>query len=142
VTTLKSNAFINVPNGASSSVEKLTGTITAGYNSFFHTKNVNYLGGVTSTTDLNGGAQTDPKFAGPLPTKPFDMNEVQVWKRELKVGEVLLAYRCSATSTASAMAARRVAAPATRAIPAARAPLAIQEILALPTIRRTPTAMV
>ena len=43
--------------------------------------------------DLNGGAQTNPSFAGPLPIASFDMDEVAVWTRQLTVTAILAAYR-------------------------------------------------
>jgi hypothetical protein len=93
-TTLDSNAFLNWPTWTVSTVESLGGTIEADYNGFFNPQTENYVSTPAGVHDLNGGASTDPKFAGPLPTgSPFDMSKVAVWERELKVSEILAAYR-------------------------------------------------
>jgi hypothetical protein len=97
-TTLRSNAFINVPSGASAVVDKSGGTIDADYNGFFNQEPKNYIdsSGATPVTlpapphDVSGA---NPKFAGPLPTVPFDQDEPSVWKRQLAVSQILAIYR-------------------------------------------------
>jgi hypothetical protein len=99
-TTLDSNAFLNWPTWTVGTVESLGGTIAADYNGFFNPQTGNYVSTPPGAHDLGGGASTDPKFAGPLPTKsPFDMDKVAVWKRALKVSEILAAYRARYTPT-------------------------------------------
>jgi hypothetical protein len=97
--TLKSNAFVNFPASADTIVERTGGTIEAGYNGFFNPEVPNYSGGVTPVNDLNGGASTDPMFAGPLPTTTFEGDRVAVWKRQLRVSEFLAGYRGRYTPT-------------------------------------------
>src|SRR5262249_23597722 len=82
-TTLKSNAFIDFPTSAAGVVEMKSGAIAASYNGFFNPLTTNYLGAVASEHDLNNGASTDPKLAGPLPTNTFEGSKLAVWKRQL-----------------------------------------------------------
>jgi hypothetical protein len=96
-TTLKSNAFINVPTGAIGVVEKQGGTVNADYNGFNNPETTNYTDHGTPAHDVNGGAKTDPQFVGPLPATTFDMNEVSVWTGDLTVGGILTAYRARYT---------------------------------------------
>lgn len=117
-TTLKSNAFIDFPHSAAGVVDRWVGTtpdgiydgtVQAGYNGFFNPQTTDYsvfdpastvdTGEGSPLSDLNGGAQTDPKFAGPLPTVPFDMDKVAVWQRGLSVSAILSAYRARYTPT-------------------------------------------
>jgi len=99
-TTLRSNAFVGFPESAAAVVDRSGGTIDAGYNGFFNPQTADYAGGVTAVNDLNGGSSTDPRFAGPLPTTPFEGDRAAVWKRELRVSEVLADYRARYTPTA------------------------------------------
>ncbi len=78
-------------------VERDGGTIQADYNGFFNPETTNYIGVAAPAHDLNGGAQTNPNFAGPLPTKSFDMDEVAVWMRQLSVTQILTSYRARYT---------------------------------------------
>jgi hypothetical protein len=98
-TTLKSNAFVGFPASTAAIVERTGGTIDAGYNGFFSPGVPDYSGGVTPVNDLNGGASTDPSFAGPLPTTTFEGDKVAVWKRQLRVSEILAGYRARYTPT-------------------------------------------
>jgi hypothetical protein len=98
-TTLKSNAFTRIPTGAVGAIERTGGTITADYNGFFNAETTNYTDGSTPAHDLHGGAQTNPNFAGPLPAKPFDLDEVKVWQRTLLVSAILNTYRARYTPT-------------------------------------------
>jgi hypothetical protein len=95
--TVKSNAFTNVPTSGVGIVERDGGTIEADYNGFFNPETTNYVGVAAPAHDLNGGAQTNPNFAGPLPTKSFDMDEVAVWTRQLSVTQILAGYRARYT---------------------------------------------
>jgi hypothetical protein len=96
--TLRSNAFIDFPTRTAAVVDREGGTIDAAYNGFFNPQQTDYIG-VTATNDLNGGASTDPRFAGPLPRTPFEMDKAAVWKRQLTVGAILAAYRAFYTPT-------------------------------------------
>ena len=98
-TTLKSNAFVGVPTWATAVVDRQGGTVDAGFNGFFNPETTNYTGGLAPTTDLSGGASTNPRFAGPLPTETFEGDKVDVWKRDLLVSEILSAYRARYTPT-------------------------------------------
>jgi hypothetical protein len=98
-TTLKSNAFVRFPTWAGAVVEREGGTIEAEYNGFFNPLTTNYLGGVTSAHDLNGGTSTDPMFAGPMPTTTFEGDKVAVWQRQLPVSQILADYRARYTPT-------------------------------------------
>jgi hypothetical protein len=91
-TTLRSNAFINTPTGADGVVNKSGGTIDADYNGFFNPETTNYSDGSNPAHDVKGA---DPKFTGPLPTSniPFEMNESNIWTRQLPVSQMLGAYR-------------------------------------------------
>jgi hypothetical protein len=95
--TVKSNAFTNVPASGVGIVEREGGAIQADYNGFFNPETVNYVGVAAPAHDLNGGAQTNPLFAGPLPTTSFDMDEKAVWTRQLSVTQMLSAYRARYT---------------------------------------------
>ncbi len=97
-TTLRSNAFINTPSGAEGIVDKSGGTIDADYNGFFNQETKNYVDSSGSSVVTLPNAPHDvsgqnPKFAGPLPTVPFDQDEPSVWKRQLPVSQILLTYR-------------------------------------------------
>ncbi len=96
-TTLKSNAFVGFPTWATAVVDIQGGTIDPGFNGFFNPQATNYTGGLAPASDLGGGAPTNPKFAGPLPTETFEGNKVAVWKRDLLVSEILSAYRARYT---------------------------------------------
>jgi hypothetical protein len=96
---LKSNAFLNFPTWTIGVVDRTGGTIEAEYNGFFDPQSTDYVGGVTPSHDLDGGASTDPRFAGPLPKTPFEMDKVAVWKRQLPVSEILSDYRAFYTPT-------------------------------------------
>jgi hypothetical protein len=98
-TTLKSNAFTGFPTWATAVVDLRGGTIDAGFNGFFNPEPTNYTGGLAPSTDLAGGASTNPKFAGPLPTETFEGDKVAVWKRNLRVSEILAGYRARYTPT-------------------------------------------
>lgn len=98
-TTLKSNAFLGFPTWASAVVDRQGGAIAAGFNGFFNPLTTNYAGGLTPTDDLSGGASTNPRFAGPLPTETFEGDKVAVWNRDLLVSEILTAYRARYTPT-------------------------------------------
>jgi hypothetical protein len=105
-TTLNSNAFVNWPTWTLSTIASLGGTISSDYNGFFNPQTENYITNAPTGSappgahDLNSGASTNPLFAGPLPTtSPFDMDKVAVWKRTLKVSEILAAYRARYTPT-------------------------------------------
>jgi hypothetical protein len=103
--TLDSNAFVNFPTRTAAVIDKedqqgeAPGTIRAEYNGFFNPQTTNYTGGVAPSHDLNGGAPTDPRFAGPLPKAPFEMDKAAVWKRQLPVSQILSAYRTFYTPT-------------------------------------------
>ncbi len=98
-TTLKSNAFVGVPTWATAVVDRQGGTVDAGFNGFFNPEATNYTGGLAPANDLGGGASTNPRFAGPLPTETFEGDKVAVWKRDLLVSEILAAYRGRYTPT-------------------------------------------
>ncbi|MGB7685493.1 MAG: hypothetical protein WBL45_06875, partial [Solirubrobacterales bacterium] len=98
-TTLKSNAFVGIPTWATAVVDRQGGTVDAGFNGFFNPETTNYTGGLAPTTDLGGGASTNPNFAGPLPTETFEGDKVAVWRRDLLVSEILSAYRGRYTPT-------------------------------------------
>jgi hypothetical protein len=98
-TTLRSNAFLGWPTWTNAVVDVRGGTIDAGYNGFFTDQLTAYLHMTGPSTDLNGGAQTDPLFAGPLPRTNFDMNKVAVWNRTLAVSQILAGYRARYTPT-------------------------------------------
>jgi hypothetical protein len=97
--TLDSNAFVRFPTWTAAIVDRVGGNITSQYNGFFNPQTTNYLGTVTASHDLAGGASTDPRFAGPLPSAPFEMDKAAVWNRTLKVSEILSAYRAFYTPT-------------------------------------------
>jgi hypothetical protein len=93
-TTLKSNAFLGFPKSGDGVIERTgLGSITADYNGFFNPETKNYVGLGAPTHDLNGGASTNPLFAGPLPTTTFDMDRVAMWQRTLPLSSILAAYR-------------------------------------------------
>ena len=98
-TTLKSNAFVGVPTWATAVVDRQGGTVDAGFNGFFNPEATNYTGGLAPANDLGGGASTNPKFAGPLPTETLEGDKVAVWKRDLLVSQILSAYRARYTPT-------------------------------------------
>jgi hypothetical protein len=95
--TVKSNAFTNVPTSGIGIVERQGGAITADYNGFFNPEATNYVGVAAPAHDVDGGAQANPLFAGPLPTTSFDMDEKAVWLRQLSVTQILSAYRARYT---------------------------------------------
>jgi hypothetical protein len=97
--TLDSNAFIDFPTWTAAIVDREGGAITSRFNGFFNPQTTNYLGDVTASNDLGGGASSDPRFAGPLPSAPFEMDKAAVWTRALKVSEILSAYRAFYTPT-------------------------------------------
>ena len=99
-TTLVSNAFLGFPTWTTGVVELDPaghGTIAADYNGFFNPQTSDYTDGRHPAHDLAGGASTDPRFAGPLPTETFDMSRVGVWQRSLPISQILAAYRARFT---------------------------------------------
>jgi hypothetical protein len=98
-TTLRSNAFVGFPTWSTAVVDRQGGTVDAGFNGFFNPEPNNYTGGLAPTTDLGGGAQTNPRFAGPLPTETFHGDKVAVWNRGLRVSQILAGYRARYTPT-------------------------------------------
>lgn len=98
---VRSNAFLNWPASAAGTVFEIGGHVESDFNGFFDPQSTDYTQAAPGAHDLHGGASTDPRFAGPLPTtSPFDMDKVAVWKRTLKVSEILAAYRARYTPTA------------------------------------------
>ena len=94
-TTLRSNAFLRFPDSPVGVVDRDGGTIAAGYNGFFNPEPTHYTDGITPLGDLVGSV--DPRFAGPLPTISFDRDKSAIWKRDLKVSEILAYYRARYT---------------------------------------------
>jgi hypothetical protein len=87
---LTSNIFMNLPKGPSVTVG--SGTIAADYNLFFDTPSPNYSDSRNPAHDVAGGVQTDPRLANPA-TKIFELDEANVWKRNVTVRDVLNQYR-------------------------------------------------
>jgi hypothetical protein len=69
-----------------------SGTHTADYNLFFNPQTTNYSDGRMPAHDVAGGAETDPMLTNP-PTQIFDLDEANVWKRNVTVRDVLTRYR-------------------------------------------------
>ncbi len=99
-TTLRSNAFLRIPAGATGAVEIGGGTIDADYNAFLGAASAAYTDGRTPQHDLNGGVSTHPKLRGPMPAVAYDFDRALVWKRQLPVSAVLSDYRARYTPTA------------------------------------------
>jgi len=87
---LSSNVFMNQVNAPTVAIG--TGTHAADYNLFFNPQATNYSDGRQPAHDVGGGAQVDPLLADPA-TKVFDLDEASVWKRNVRVREVLGVYR-------------------------------------------------
>ena len=94
-TTLRSNAFLNVPitSAAPATVVISAGSVDADYNAFCNQQPTNYSDHRTPPHDLPGGTPLGCRLAGPVPSVPFDLSATAVWTRQLPVSAILSNYR-------------------------------------------------
>jgi hypothetical protein len=83
--TVTSNLFLNLPY---TSVEIVSGTLTADYNLFWKCKSPSYSDSRTPGHDVSA----DPLLTSPA-VHQYELNETAVWKRTQSVGDILSAYR-------------------------------------------------
>jgi len=98
IASLSSNAFINVKNPPTVSIEG--GTLTsADYNAFGNPQTTNYSDGRKPAHDLSNGAKIDPMLTSP-PSVPFDLALDPIWMRSTTVKDILMIYRMRYTPKA------------------------------------------
>jgi hypothetical protein len=94
-----SNAFVGVPVPYAATVKQSTvsvggsGILTSDYNLFAGPRTSNYSDARAPAHDVTVNMASRDLFADPLLDKAFDIDEVNIWKRNTTVRDILSRYR-------------------------------------------------